>query len=55
MLMKDQLDLNRSLIEILKKSEGLMAKIKQSEIAITQRMGKSGEESKQSESNGLVG
>ena len=39
MLMKDQLDLNRSLIEILKKSEGLMAKIKESEIAISKRMG----------------
>jgi hypothetical protein len=45
--MKDQLDLNRSLIEILKKSEGLMAKIKQSEVAISQRIGT--EESKQAD------
>ena len=45
MLMRDQLDLNRSLVELLKRSEEVMAKIRESEKEIGARVAL--EESKQ--------
>jgi hypothetical protein len=38
MLMRDQLDLNRSLVELLKRSEEVMGKIRQSEAEIAAKI-----------------
>ena len=49
MLMRDQLDLNRSLVELLKRSEEVMGKIRQSEAEIAAKITE--EEEKKEEPN----
>jgi hypothetical protein len=49
MLMRDQLDLNRSLIDLLRRSEEVMVKIRLSEAQVASRIGL--EERKEEENN----